>query len=206
MFPLAGNKLQTYTFARQVSGISMVTGQAGSGNGADSSPQWPMTVLSLLVGASFFALWFWLLPYWLHFHVDTSGAARFRWIAVVPSVLGFAVALRCVWDFGRTGQGTPAPMVPPKKLVIVGFYRYVRNPMYLGFFIGWVGLWIVFGRATAGALAMALAVLVIVNLFVRFYEEPTLLKSFGADYEEYCRNVHRWVPRLHPWNNSQRRT
>src|SRR5438105_93470 len=52
-------------------------------------------VASLLVGAGFFSLWFWLLPGWLGFHVETTGAARWRWIAAVPSVLGFAVALRC---------------------------------------------------------------------------------------------------------------
>ena len=103
-------------------------------------------VASLLVGAGFFSLWFWLLPGWLGFHVETTGAARWRWIAAVPSVLGFAVALRCVWDFGRTGHGTPAPIAPPKRLVVVGFYRYVRNPMYVGFLTGWAGLWVVFGR------------------------------------------------------------
>src|SRR5437870_1936394 len=73
-------------------------------------------VASLLVGAGFFSLWFWLLPGWLGFHVETTGAARWRWIAAVPSVLGFAVALRCVWDFGRTGHGTPAPIAPPKQI------------------------------------------------------------------------------------------
>jgi hypothetical protein len=49
------------------------------------------------VGAAFFALWFWLLPSWLGFRADAAGAARWRWIAAMPSVLGFAVALRCVW-------------------------------------------------------------------------------------------------------------
>jgi protein-S-isoprenylcysteine O-methyltransferase Ste14 len=90
------------------------------------------TVASLVVGAAFLALWFWLLPSWLGFEVDTVGAARWRWLAAVPSVLGFAVAVRCIWDFGRTGHGTPAPMAPPQRLVVVGPYRYVRNPMYLG--------------------------------------------------------------------------
>jgi len=105
-----------------------------------------------------------------------------------------------VWDFGRTGRGTPAPVAPPKRLVVVGFYRYVRNPMYLGFFVGWVGLWVVFGRADMVAIAVACMVVVGVALFVQMYEEPTLRKLFGAEYEEYCRNVRRWVPRLRPWN------
>ena len=98
---------------------------------------WLYAASSLAVGAAFFALWFWLLPRWLRFHVET---ARWRWLAAVPSVVGFAVALRCVWDFGWTGHGTPAPVAPPKRLVVVGFYRHVRNPMYVGFAVGWVGL------------------------------------------------------------------
>ena len=125
-------------------------------------------------------------------------------MAAVPSVLGFAVALRCVWDFGRTGHGTPAPIAPPKKLVVVGFYRYVRNPMYLGFFIGWIGLWVVFGRANLATIAVACAVILGVALFVLLYEEPTLRKVFGAEYEEYCKNVHRWVPRMHTWEPVRR--
>ena len=169
-------------------------------NGHPGEMSWATTVASLLVGAGFFALWFWLLPQWLGFHVDTAAAARWRWIAAAPSVLGFAVALRCVWDFGRTGHGTPAPIAPPKRLVVVGFYRYVRNPMYLGFFTGWTGLWVVFGHANAAAIAVACLVVLGVNAFVMLYEEPTLRRMFGAEYDEYCRNVRRWLPRLHAWN------
>jgi len=161
---------------------------------------WVTILASLLVGAAFLGLWFWLLPSWLGFRVDLSGAARRRWLAAVPSVMGFAVALRCVWDFGRTGHGTPAPIAPPQRLVVVGFYRYVRNPMYVGFFAGWTGLWIIFGRANLAAITIAALVVVGVALFVRFYEEPTLRRMFGADYEEYCRNVPRWLPRMHAWN------
>ena len=157
------------------------------------------TVASLVVGAAFLALWFWLLPSWLGFEVDTVGAARWRWLAAVPSVLGFALAVRCIWDFGRTGHGTPAPMAPPQRLVVVGPYRYVRNPMYLGFFAGWAGLWAIFGRASVEAIAWASAVPAAVALFVVLYEQPTLRRKFGADYEEYCRNVSAWIPRMRPW-------
>jgi protein-S-isoprenylcysteine O-methyltransferase Ste14 len=165
----------------------------------DPGANWPVTGAALLVGVGFFALWFWLLPGWLGFQVNVASLAAWRWIAAVPSVLGFAVAMRCVWDFGRTGHGTPAPMAPPKRLVAVGFYRYVRNPMYVGFLTGWAGLWVVFGRASRGALEVAAVAVTAVALFVRFYEEPTLRKMFGVEYEEYCRNVRRWIPRLGPW-------
>jgi protein-S-isoprenylcysteine O-methyltransferase Ste14 len=165
-----------------------------------SGDRWPTALASLLVGAAFFSLWFWLLPQWLGFRVETAGAAQWKWLAAIPSVLGFAVALRCVWDFGWTGRGTPAPIAPPQRLVVVGFYRYVRNPMYVGFAVGWIGLWIVFGHANLYAILATLAVVLGIHLFVMFYEEPTLRRKFGADYEEYCRNVNRWLPRLQPWS------
>jgi protein-S-isoprenylcysteine O-methyltransferase Ste14 len=178
----------------------MTSGHTGAETGPDRSAHWPITVASLTVGAAFFALWFWLLPSWLGFHTQTTGHPRWRWIAAAPSVLGFAVALRCVWDFGWTGHGTPAPVAPPRKLVIVGFYRYVRNPMYLGFFVGWIGLWVVFGRASLAVIVAACLVVLGTAFFVLKYEEPTLRKIFGAEYEEYCRNVRRWIPGIRPWD------
>jgi len=177
----------------------MTSRQAGVSQVTHPTTQWLAAVASLGVGACFFALWFWLLPSWLGFRVDAMGGARWRWIGAVPSVLGFAVALRCVWDFGWTGHGTPAPIIPPQRLVVVGFYRYVRNPMYVGFFTGWAGLWLVFGHANMPALAIAGVAVVGVALFVQLYEEPTLRKMFGTEYEEYCRNVRRWLPRMRPW-------
>jgi len=178
----------------------MTSAQSSSAPPAGDLNRWLTTVASLIVGGAFFALWFWLLPQWLGFRVEIAGAARWRWLAALPSVLGFAVALRCIWDFGWTGRGTPAPVAPPQRLVVVGFYRFVRNPMYLGFAAGWIGLWVVFGRADLAAIAAVLAVALGVHLFVRFYEEPTLREKFGADYEEYCRNVRRWWPRSRAWN------
>ena len=161
--------------------------------------RWPSALAALMVGTAFFALWFWLLPGWLGFQVATA-REPWRWIAAIPSVLGFAVAMRCVWDFGWTGRGTPAPIVPPQRLVVVGFYRYVRNPMYVGFAAGWIGLWIVFGHATLPSIAIVAAVALGIHLFVVLYEEPTLRKKFGEDYKTYCRNVSRWMPRIRPWH------
>jgi protein-S-isoprenylcysteine O-methyltransferase Ste14 len=167
----------------------------------ENATRYATLAASLVVGGAFFALWFWLLPGWLGFRVETAGAARWRWLAAIPSVLGFSVALRCIFDFGWSGRGTPAPFIPPQRLVVVGFYRYVRNPMYVGFAAGWIGLWIVFGHASLAAIVTVAAVALGVDLFVMFYEEPTLRGKFGADYEEYCRNVPRWLPRLHAWTN-----
>lgn len=172
---------------------------SGTVQNTTGGSNWRTAAASLVVGALFFALWFWLLPSWLGFRVATAGMARVRWLAALPSVLGFAVALRCVWDFGWTGHGTPIPLVPPQRLVVVGFYRYVRNPMYLGFAVGWIGLWVVLGHADMRLITAVAAVALAVHLFVLLYEEPTLRKKFGTDYEEYCRNVNRWWPRLRGW-------
>jgi protein-S-isoprenylcysteine O-methyltransferase Ste14 len=76
--------------------------------------------------------------------------------------------------------------------------------MYVGFAAGWIGLWVVFGHASAFAIAGVAAAALAVHLFVVFYEEPTLRNKFGADYIEYCRNVSRWWPRLHGWNELSR--
>jgi protein-S-isoprenylcysteine O-methyltransferase Ste14 len=162
--------------------------------------QWESAAAALVVGTAFLGLCFWLLPGWLGLHVETVGAERWRLLAAIPSAIGFAIALRCVWDFGWTGRGTPAPIAPPQCLVVAGIYRYVRNPMYVGFALGWIGLWIMLGHANPIVIAAFAAVALGVHLFVVFYEEPTLGRKFGADYEEYCRNVRRWWPRLRPWH------
>ncbi len=181
----------------------MSQGHSGGVSTVAHGDQYLTAAASLVVGGAFFALWFWLLPQWLGFQVDTTGTARWRWLAALPSVLGFAVAVRCVWDFGWTGRGTPAPFAPPRRLVVVGLYRHVRNPMYLGFALGWIGLWVIFGHASLAAIAGAAAVALAIHLFVLFYEERTLRGKFGVDYEQYCRNVDRWWPRVRGWDKPQ---
>jgi hypothetical protein len=113
----------------------MANKELTSAPAAEDGNRWLTVIASQAMGAAFFSLWIWLLPKWLGFSAEAAGAARWRWLAAVPSVLGFAVALRCIWDFGWTGRGTPAPFAPPQRLVAVGVYRHVRNPMYLGFAI-----------------------------------------------------------------------
>jgi len=167
-----------------------------------SANRWVVAIASLFAGCMFFALWLWLMPKWFGFRIDMAHAAHCRWMAAVLSVIGFSVALRCVGDFGRIGRRTPAPFAPPKRLVVVDFYRHVRNPIYVGGAAEWIGLWIVVRHASLVGIAIAAAVALGVHLFVVLYEESTLRAKFGVDYEEYCRNVHRWWPRVRGWDRA----
>ena len=118
----------------------------------------------------------------------------FAYLAFPLWLLGGVILLWSFWNFLREGRGTPSPTDPPKELVAVGFYRYVRNPMYVGIFLILLGhfLWFKF----IWLIVYLLVVFVIVHSFVTLYEEPTLKRKFGAGYEEYLENVPRWIPRF----------
>lgn len=100
-------------------------------------------------------------------------------------------------SFLEIGKGTLAPWDPPKKLVVDGTYRHVRNPMISGV------LMIVLGEAllfSSIELFILFILFFIVNhVYFVYLEEPGLIKRFGKDYIEYKKNVPRWIPRLTPW-------
>jgi protein-S-isoprenylcysteine O-methyltransferase Ste14 len=106
---------------------------------------------------------------------------------------GVAVLLHAFARFVVDGLGTPAPVAPPRHLVVSGLYRYVRNPMYLAVEAIIIGQATILGQA--GLLLYAVAVGAAVALFVRLYEEPALARQFGAEYEAYRRAVPPWWPR-----------
>lgn len=96
------------------------------------------------------------------------------------------------------GRGTPAPMAAPKRLVVSGQYRYVRNPMYVALVLVVAGQALWFGSVLLVFYALALWALFHVRVLT--YEEPHLLGLFGAEFDDYRRNVRRWVPRMVPWH------
>jgi protein-S-isoprenylcysteine O-methyltransferase Ste14 len=116
------------------------------------------------------------------------------WLAFPLWVIGGLILLWSFWNFLVQGRGTPAPIDPPRELVATGFYRYVRNPMYVGVLLMLIGhfLWFQF----IGLIVYAALAFLAVHLFVTLYEEPTLRKKFGASYEQYLRRVPRWIPRF----------
>lgn len=139
--------------------------------------------------------WTVLVPYWV---IGREAMLELRGTAVAGGLLvvaGVVLYLTCAfWGFALRGRGTPAPIDPPKNLVVVGPYHVVRNPMY------WSVLCVMLGEAL-GFRSLPLAEIgcaffAFTMLFVMFYEEPILREKFGAEYEAYCHRVPRWIPRL----------
>jgi protein-S-isoprenylcysteine O-methyltransferase Ste14 len=118
----------------------------------------------------------------------------FAYLAFPLWSIGGIVLLWSFWNFFNEGHGTPAPIDPPKELVMAGFYRYVRNPMYVGILAAILGHFLWFGYWNL--LIYGIVVFTAFHLFVTYYEEPTLKRKFGAAYEAYLRQVPRWIPRL----------
>lgn len=117
----------------------------------------------------------------------------FAYLAIPLWLIGGIILLWSFWNFLVQGRGTPAPVDPPKELVAVGFYRYVRNPMYVGILLTLIGHFLWFGYWNL--LLYAAIVFFAFHTFVTLYEEPTLKEKFGASYESYLTKVPRWIPR-----------
>lgn len=129
----------------------------------------------------------------LHFSKNTAliclGLALF--------LLGFFLSLWTMLLFANIGRGTLAPWNPTKKLVVLGPYAYVRNPMLSGVLTIILGESFIF--CSPGVFTWALLFFLINTLYFIFSEEPGLEKRFGAEYLKYKKNVPRWIPRLRPW-------
>lgn len=106
---------------------------------------------------------------------------------------GAALAVTCVLVFATVGKGTPAPFDPPRRLVVRGPYAWIRNPMYVGAWIALAGAALYF-ESVALLVFDGLLILATVG-FVLVYEEPTLRRMFGDEYDRYCAAVGRWWPR-----------
>src|SRR4026209_2557782 len=115
-------------------------------------------------------------------------------VGLILGSAGAAVVLWCILTFVSIGRGTPAPFDPPRRLVVRGPYRFVRNPMYIGAALALSGAALVYHSVPM--LVYAAAFLGVMQLFVVLYEEPTLRQTFGQEYQAYCEVVRRWRPRV----------
>jgi protein-S-isoprenylcysteine O-methyltransferase Ste14 len=131
-----------------------------------------------------------LIPWWI---LRRHPAEAAIWPGVVPIALGAGLYVWCAWVFATVGRGTPGPWDAPRRLVAVGPYRWVRDPIYLA------ALAVILGEAwlfrSSALLVYGGEAAIVCHLFVVGYEEPTLRRRFGDSYETYRRSVNRWVPR-----------
>jgi protein-S-isoprenylcysteine O-methyltransferase Ste14 len=141
-----------------------------------------------------------LVPWWIsHWQIEAPflGMPPFRIVGGILIALGVTGLLDSFVRFAVQGLGTPAPVFPTRHLVVTGLYRYVRNPMYVAVVSTILGQGLIFGSVTLleyGAVAWLLF-----DTFVLIYEEPTLRATFGSEYQSFCAEVPRWIPRLTPW-------
>lgn len=121
---------------------------------------------------------------------DTIGPAQIAGMIMVT--VGVSLALWCVLTFAVVGKGTPAPFDPPRRLVVSGPYRFARNPMYIGAGLAAAGTALFYG--SGGLWLFTAGFLLVIHVFILAYEEPTLRRTFGADYEAYRNRVGRYWP------------
>ena len=142
-----------------------------------------------------------LVPRWIsgwQLRTPFLGMRLFRSAGGILLALGVAGLLDSFVRFAVQGLGTPAPVFPTRHLVVTGLYRYVRNPMYVAVVSAILGQGLLLGDVAL--LEYGVVVWLLFHLFVLLYEEPTLRKSFGPEYEAFCSAVPRWIPRFSAWS------
>jgi protein-S-isoprenylcysteine O-methyltransferase Ste14 len=141
-----------------------------------------------------------IIPWWItrwYLRPAFFGLELTRFIGILLIIAGVPGLVGSFARFALQARGTPAPIAPTKNLVVTGLYRYVRNPMYVAVVAVILGQAILFGDwrlILYGALFWLAC-----HLFVVAFEEPTLERTFGAEYQAFRSNVPRWIPRLTPW-------
>ena len=158
-------------------------------------------VFFVLVPCVFVGVFPWWITGWA-FRAPFLGFEFTRYFGVLLILAGVPGLVDSFTQFAVKGLGTPAPIAPTQNLVVSGLYRYVRNPMYIAVVSVIFGQAFLFGDQRL--LLYGAVFWLTCHLFVLFYEEPTLERTFGAKYDSFRANVPRWIPRLTPWNGSTR--
>lgn len=135
-----------------------------------------------------------------HYSLMISSSILQLLVGLIISLTGLILFIITTSTFIRIGKGTIMPWDPTRKLVVVGAYRYVRNPIILSVIILLVGEALFFG--SYGIAVLAILFFVINSIYFNYSEEPGLEKRFGEEYREYKKNVPRWIPRWKPWDPS----
>jgi protein-S-isoprenylcysteine O-methyltransferase Ste14 len=136
-----------------------------------------------------------LVPWWIsHWRRQSAflGLQPLGFAGGILIILGTAGLLDSFCRFAVQGLGTPAPVFPTRHLVVIGLYRYLRNPMYVAVVSAILGQGLLFGNMML--LEYGGLIWLLFHLFVLVYEEPTLKAIFGTEYEVFCSEVPRWIP------------
>jgi len=145
-----------------------------------------------------------VVPWWIshwEFRLSFLGVELTRFVGSALILAGVSGLVDSFGRFALQGLGTPAPIAPTQHLVVTGLYRYVRNPIYVAVAAVIFGQAVLFGDWRLFAYGAVFCL--VCHLFVVGYEEPTLEKSFGAEYEAFRINVPRWIPRLTAWRGGR---
>jgi len=145
-----------------------------------------------------------VIPWWItrwEFRAPFFGLELTRAVGVILIIAGTLGLVDSFARFALQGLGTPAPIAPTQKLVVTGLYRYVRNPMYIAVVAVILGQALLFGAW--GLIFYGALFWLACHTFVAVCEEPTLERTFGAEYEAFRANVPRWTPRITPWRPGQ---
>jgi len=120
----------------------------------------------------------------------------YRYFGLAPIVLGVVIYILCSGSFVLIGKGTPIPFTPTKELIVTGLYRFVRNPLYIAGVLVLAGEAILF--QSVGIFIYCLVMFGVFYFHV-LMEETLLAEKFGVTYEQYCKSVPRWIPKLKPY-------
>ena len=158
------------------------------------------TFVFLVIIVPFFLIWIPRRILLSPSHLYNVDIGAFRYLGIVPITFGIVIYVFCSGSFVLVGKGTPIPFTPTKDLIITGFYRFVRNPLYIA------GVFVLGGEAlffqSIGIFIYCLVMFGIFNIHV-FIEETLLEEKFGATYEQYRKSVPRWIPRLKPYEDNE---
>ena len=158
------------------------------------------TLLFLFLIVPFFLIWIPSRILLSPEHIHRFDIGVYRYLGLAPIVIGFVIYIFCSGSFVFIGKGTPIPFTPTKELIVTGFYRFVRNPLYTAAVLVLAGEAILF--QSLGIFIYCLVMFGIFNVHV-FMEETLLAERFGATYEQYCKCVPRWIPRLKPYRKKE---
>ena len=138
-----------------------------------------------------------LIPYWIlgvsakEIFVKQVRQPGLHYLGAIIFVIGFVIMLSCIINFAVKGRGTLSPIDPTKKLVVVGFYNFSRNPMYVGVILILIGEAVFFQSIELWIYSFF--VFIGFHFFAILVEEPRLRRDFGEEYERYCEKVRRWI-------------